>query len=283
MVSISHCRCLFGRITVGNDDDYSCFEQMWIYARGGNINGTHSTRGSVGGMMLKIGQSAILLLSDLLISQSSLEKARRDVFMGRGSHSKGPIELHRLEDGRLIVRDGYHRLAEAIERGNRSIRVILISEGYTDYWATPMNDDIWYEANPQSSIERLVDIVEHFYAMYGNDVYRCVDVSKSLSDYLTRRGIKNEFVWAMVTPRKIFRHLTRTHAMSPAQGRYFAGSSYEHAWVEVGNYVLDITGPRQFGFDSPMMTKEQYGRIWKEVRIPFLQQFKPHFKKPCIQ
>lgn len=92
---------------------------------------------------MKLNSTRTLPLSDLLTSSRSMREAQADIAAGRGSRTKGPVHVWRTEDGRLLVTDGQHRLAEAAARGDRTISVKLTGEGYSDYWATPRKGEEW--------------------------------------------------------------------------------------------------------------------------------------------
>lgn len=92
---------------------------------------------------MKLNSTRTLPLSDLLTSSRSMREAQADIAAGRGSRTKGPVRVWRTEDGRLLVTDGQHRLAEAAARGDRTISVKLTGEGYSDYWATPRKGEEW--------------------------------------------------------------------------------------------------------------------------------------------
>ncbi len=92
---------------------------------------------------MKLNSTRTLPLSDLLTSSRSMREAQADIAAGRGSRTKGPVHVRRTEDGRLLVTDGQHRLAEAAARGDRTISVKLTGEGYSDYWATPRKGEEW--------------------------------------------------------------------------------------------------------------------------------------------
>lgn len=88
-----------------------------------------------------VGEIADIPLSDVLESQRSFNEASVDVSQGRGSKTSGPVRFHRLEDGRLLLVDGHHRFVDAVRRGDKTIKGEVVSEGYSDYWATPRPED----------------------------------------------------------------------------------------------------------------------------------------------
>jgi len=109
-----------------------------------------------------------------------------------------------------------------------------------------------YEQNP--SKDMIEDLIIDFYKFYRNIDARCVEVSYEFSNFLNAHQIPNNVIWATVIPR-------------------FKGMAYnfEHSWVElkINNewYVVDITGPRQFGMLNlkPLMTRDQYRKLWISI------------------
>jgi len=77
----------------------------------------------------------------ILASHKSMDNASLDNSGGRGSKTKGNIQVHKLEDGRHLLVDGYHRFAQGIKEGKKKFKADIVSEGYTDYHATPSKED----------------------------------------------------------------------------------------------------------------------------------------------
>jgi hypothetical protein len=69
----------------------------------------------------------------------ALSAARWDNLHGRPSRTTGPVRL-RYDPSRdvFFLVDGHHRLTAAIESKRRSIGVVIVGAGYSDYWATPV-------------------------------------------------------------------------------------------------------------------------------------------------
>lgn len=82
-------------------------------------------------------------LKDLLASSGSIKRAHRDNVSGAGSRTQGPLSIHVLEDGRNLIVDGYHRLAEHLAGGSQApVYGKIIGRGYTNYHATPEPHDV---------------------------------------------------------------------------------------------------------------------------------------------
>lgn len=62
-------------------------------------------------------------INNLLRSADRLKLAEADIAKGAGTRSTGAIHVSKSPDGRLLVVDGYHRLAEAARGGETSIAV----------------------------------------------------------------------------------------------------------------------------------------------------------------
>ena len=79
--------------------------------------------------------------SQILASHKGVDRATLSNKAGRGSKTKGPLHVHKLEDGRHLLVDGYHRFARGLSRGKKHFKVKVVSHGYTDYHATPHHSD----------------------------------------------------------------------------------------------------------------------------------------------
>ena len=111
----------------------------WAAYAGENGEGVAGT--TAGQSLKEIGDTATVPADQILASKRSVEESAVDSRSGRGSRAKGPLEVWRLEDGRLLLIDGHHRFAEGIRSGKRNFEVKLIGEGYSDYYATPSKDN----------------------------------------------------------------------------------------------------------------------------------------------
>jgi hypothetical protein len=94
----------------------------------------------------------------------------------------------------------------------------------------------------EARTRELRGLAERFWNLYRDQPRkRCVHASAELFIYLADRG----FHCAAVR-----RHIHRR------------GELFEHSWVEVElgdlTYVLDVTGPQQFGLEGAMHTKAEY-------------------------
>ena len=85
----------------------------------------------------------VLNVADILASKSSMKKSLRAIEDNRKSQTKGPLEIHQLEDGRMLLVDGYHRFVEGLLSGQTDFPVNIVSSGYTDYWASPSSEDVF--------------------------------------------------------------------------------------------------------------------------------------------
>lgn len=78
---------------------------------------------------------------DLLAHHNGVTNALNDNISGRVSKSSGPLHVHKLENGKLLLVDGFHRFADGILKGQITFPVKTISEGYSDYYATPSESE----------------------------------------------------------------------------------------------------------------------------------------------
>ena len=78
---------------------------------------------------------------EILASKSSFDKASADNFRGRGSRSKGPLDVWKTEHGQHLLVDGYHRLADGISCEQTRYPVRIVGEGASDIHAVPDKRD----------------------------------------------------------------------------------------------------------------------------------------------
>jgi hypothetical protein len=77
-------------------------------------------------------------IGDFAYSEDGLLRAMSDIRRGATSRTRGPVSLRYDPDkDTFFVIDGYHRLAEAMNKNKRRIDVKIVGSGYSDYWATP--------------------------------------------------------------------------------------------------------------------------------------------------
>jgi hypothetical protein len=80
-------------------------------------------------------------ISDISINKRSLDKAQANTSMKRGSKTSGPINLfYDTHAKQVLVEDGYHRLGDAIARGDKTVPATIWS-GYSDYIPTVSKED----------------------------------------------------------------------------------------------------------------------------------------------
>jgi SPP1 gp7 family putative phage head morphogenesis protein len=83
-------------------------------------------------------------VEDLLLDKRAVQHTRGDIDNGRKSHTEGPLDVWKTEDGRYLVVDGYHRVLEGIDRGDKEFDIQVVGEGYTDYWVIPDKDNTYH-------------------------------------------------------------------------------------------------------------------------------------------
>ena len=89
---------------------------------------------------------------EIVAWQTGVDKARSNVEQGSPSRTAGPIDVWRLEDGRHLLTDGHHRIAQGLAAGQKSFDAQVVGQGYTDYWATPNADQ---QFDPQTIAQPL--------------------------------------------------------------------------------------------------------------------------------
>lgn len=72
-------------------------------------------------------------IADISINRRAHERSLQDLQDGRGSRIKGPVKLfHNTDNGQLLVDDGSHRIAEALQAGKTHIDAVIKHAGYSD-------------------------------------------------------------------------------------------------------------------------------------------------------
>lgn len=95
----------------------------------------------------------------LIISRRSLFGAMTNWSAGRRSRTDGPISIWITEDDKYLLVDGYHRVFEALIKGESILDVEVVGDGYTNYWVTPRPDDYFtYQATKYSGLEDLAEV-----------------------------------------------------------------------------------------------------------------------------
>lgn len=140
--------------------------------RANNHMSVFPTEQGFGSTSLKVGDEATIPASEILTAKRSFEGAARDNAAGAGPKTKGPLEVHKTEDGRLLLTDGQHRFAAAVARGDTHVPVKVVGEGYSDYWATPRKGDE-YTGLQHPMLERAPIKMGGKDATY-NDIFRAV-------------------------------------------------------------------------------------------------------------
>ena len=101
----------------------------------------------------------IIKLGDLTLAKDSIEKSTRSIKIGNPSKTKGAIDVFYDTQGKkFIVTDGNHRVSQMILDGaDESTPVkIKLTSGYSDYYATPRENNI-FKLKKSQSIKSLTD------------------------------------------------------------------------------------------------------------------------------
>ncbi len=98
-------------------------------------------------------ESKISVSADkILLSKKGFDAANANNFRGKGSKTSGPLDVWKLDDGRLLLVDGYHRYAKMVKDGETKVSVNIVGNGYTDH-ATPLKGDTFSLKDENEVIE----------------------------------------------------------------------------------------------------------------------------------
>ena len=83
-------------------------------------------------------------INELILSKKSLMGCFNNFIDGKKSHSnKEPLNVWRTDNNLLFLVDGYHRVFESLLNSTLINDVIVVGEGYTDYYSEPSNDNVF--------------------------------------------------------------------------------------------------------------------------------------------
>jgi len=113
-------------------------------------------------------------IGDILVSREAMWGAFNNVDSGRVSKTESDIlEVWKIEDERLLLVDGLHRFVELLLKGVKQVKVDIVGEGYSDYWATPypgkefeVNSSLKYGGLEDLADEEILD--DLYNKLYGN-------------------------------------------------------------------------------------------------------------------
>lgn len=97
-----------------------------------------------------------LNISNLLISENSLEMAYHDFSGGRRSMTSGPISVWIYNDEIILV-DGYHRIAEYLLKDIQFCDAEVTDIGYSDYWVKPSDKFVVDFNLKYNGLENIID------------------------------------------------------------------------------------------------------------------------------
>lgn len=80
-------------------------------------------------------------LGSVLASRIALEGAAEDTRNDRGTRTTGPLHVRQLEDGQLLLVDGYHRFSDAILRGDETVDVEVVGYARSEDMAPRAGDE----------------------------------------------------------------------------------------------------------------------------------------------
>lgn len=96
---------------------------------------------------------------DLLLSKKSLLGAFNNIRHGDRSQSRDkPLDVWKNNNGLLFLTDGYHRVFEYLLFSNFEQYIIVVGEGYSDYYAEPKGDNL-FKVQPNMLFNGLEDII----------------------------------------------------------------------------------------------------------------------------
>jgi len=89
-------------------------------------------------------------ICELSLSKSAIKSTLNDIKNGKLSKTNSPIEImYNISNNQFLITDGYHRVVQAIEKGNKNISVNIWSTKYSDYYASINSNDLFF--NPKKS------------------------------------------------------------------------------------------------------------------------------------
>lgn len=100
-------------------------------------------------------------LSELLLSKRSLLGVLNNFIDGRKSKSLNkPLNVWKSDSGRYFLTDGYHRVFEYLLSDELKQNIIIVGEGYSDYYAEPKGDNIFKvdKSLQFNGLENIIDI-----------------------------------------------------------------------------------------------------------------------------
>lgn len=100
-------------------------------------------------------------LSELLLSRRSLLGVLNNFIDGRKSKSLNkPLNIWKLDNGKFFLTDGYHRVFEYLLSNKLKQNIIIVGEGYSDYYAEPKGDNIFRvdKSLQFNGLENIIDI-----------------------------------------------------------------------------------------------------------------------------
>ena len=102
-------------------------------------------------------------INELILSKKSLMGVFNNFLDGKKSHSnEKPLNVWRTDNNLLFLVDGYHRVFDSLLNGNLIKDVIVVGEGYTDYYAQTSNDNI-FKVDTNLEFNGLENIIEKSY------------------------------------------------------------------------------------------------------------------------
>ena len=100
-------------------------------------------------------------ISGLLLSKRSLLGVFDNFIDGRKSQSyTQPLSVWKTDNGKLFLIDGYHRIFDFLLNGELEQNIIILGDGYTDYYAEPKDDNVFVVNVDQrfNGLENIIDI-----------------------------------------------------------------------------------------------------------------------------
>jgi len=114
---------------------------------------------------------------DFLFSRRSMFGAFDDIFIHKmPSKTRGHLKAWYLpEKGKYLLTDGWHRIIPLLLFGKRKATFEIIGEGYTDYWAEPLKNDLFKATDTKfGGLEDLADeeLLEDYLQEYRGGKYK---------------------------------------------------------------------------------------------------------------
>ncbi len=155
-------------------------------------------------------------IKKLTLNKAALERATKHVDAGQLSKTEGPLHVWLTENKKLLLVDGYHRLADGLRNKVTSVPIKVIGRGKNDYWTEP----------PEDNVAKLKHKIDALAPMSGKDL---VPSATYASGALSDRQIGN---------------IERAHGVPPLKRRVTAEGRVQANSEDIAKFFDNIAEKR---------------------------------------